>query len=359
MLNITEPLELVPIFYSEISSSYMLFDFLGKGENCLIFLNYLKDNDLISGDLNSYSKDLIVREKAYKGKGSIDIYIRLKNAAGKHKIFLIEIKVHDYLSATPNQINTYMDAAKETEGHDDITFIYLTQFNQKSLEGTSDIILPGTINVFNAAKDVYPQRVFHITWDDFYNSLESDLNYEKNNTQQLMLELHKSWMKAQMVKDISENKANLMDRTFDYYFPTTPDRIKELEPMGNLINKGSATVLYINLMERNKGELQLILDIIKHYATSEDVNRSISYDTPPETKKAARDLLANLALDEDKWKLMAFYSEVFLLFNELSYLYLQGTGTRGFSIKLSTKTSGEISLCTLWRNLTLEFRMLR
>jgi len=112
-------------------------------------------------------------------------------------------------------------------------------------------------------------------------------------------------------------------------------------------------------MEKSKEELFLIGDIIKYYADSPDVNRTVKYSTPVGTKKAVRDFLAGLAVDENKWKLMAFYVEVFSYFNDRPYLYLQGTGAKGFSIKLNTIKDGEISLCTLWKNLTIEFRLLR
>ncbi len=40
-------------------------------------------------------------------------------------------------------------------------------------------------------------------------------------------------------------------------------------------------------------------------------------------------------------------------------LRLYGTGTRGFSVKLEVLDKGEISLCTLYRNKTIEFSIKR
>jgi len=247
-MQILEPLELKPLFYSEINSSFILYDFLKRNNNCIDFLNYLKDNDLIMCDLTGYSEVYIEREYSYKGKGSIDIFISLRSQDGKCKIFLIEVKVHDYLSAKPNQISTYLEAARESEGHDDITFIYLTQFNEKYLKNYPDTLPSGTIIEFETAISLYPQRVFHITWDDFCNFLESDYSYKLTATQKIMLDLHKTWMLAQMKEDIKKYQKNSnKDRAFSYYFPSSDDKTSELINLGKEINKGNAVVLSINL----------------------------------------------------------------------------------------------------------------
>jgi hypothetical protein len=50
---------------------------------------------------------------------------------------------------------------------------------------------------------------------------------------------------------------------------------------------------------------------------------------------------------------------LFRLASEMSHLRLNGTGTRGFSIKLEVLDKGEISLCTLYRNKTVDFSLKR
>lgn len=90
---------LTPLFYSEISSSYMLYDIFKNHEMIV--------SDLIEKYFNVVPERINVdRERSYPKKGSIDIFIEFMTGTKKHAL-LIEVKVHDYLSATDGQISTY------------------------------------------------------------------------------------------------------------------------------------------------------------------------------------------------------------------------------------------------------------
>ena len=98
-------LKLRPLFYSEISSSFMIYEiFHNHKEIAQEFIKYHFDL-AIDNDIT------IIREKNYPQKGSIDIFL-IFNSNGIKTVILIEVKVHDYLSVKPGQIITYYEAAK-------------------------------------------------------------------------------------------------------------------------------------------------------------------------------------------------------------------------------------------------------
>jgi len=80
--------------------------------------------------------------------------------------------------------------------------------------------------------------------------------------------------------------------------------------------------------------------------------------TEEQTLEAAVGFLTEMAANKE-WLLLRFYAGLFRLASEMSHLRLNGTGTRGFSIKLEVLDKGEISLCTLYRNKTVDFSMKR
>jgi len=66
-----------------------------------------------------------------------------------------------------------------------------------------------------------------------------------------------------------------------------------------------------------------------------------------------------LAEDETDWSLLSFYSSLFSYVNSTDCLLLNGTGNRGFSIRVNILGKGSISLCTLWSNKIIEFSFKR
>lgn len=89
------------------------------------------------------------------------------------------------------------------------------------------------------------------------------------------------------------------------------------------------------------------------------INRKAVKQTEEFTLREVKDFLANLAEDEGDWVQLSFYASLFNLVNSTDYLYLNGTGTRGFSIIVEVSGKGNVSLCTLWSNKTIEFSLKR
>ncbi|QNB45490.1 hypothetical protein BR63_03645 [Thermanaerosceptrum fracticalcis] len=352
------PEELTPIFHSEISSSYILMEFLRQGENCLKFLAYMYKKGL--GPLNpqNYRVESIEREKMYKGKGAIDIYIRLKHASGRSIIVLIEVKVHDYDSYKFNQIGTYFEAARESEDSQDIYFIYLTQFNKQCFQDKTDVSQPGTVEEFRGAETDYPGRIAHVSWPDFYAFIDEKIATITPTLEHLVI-LQRTWITDKIKRDLAKYAVNTLDREFGYYFPNTQQRMQELKELGEEKAKRGAKVLEIDLKKLSADEVMKIAEVIEHYADSKDVERKASYVTGEDTLNAVRKFLGELVLRPENWSLLSFYFRVFSIFQTRSYLLLNGTGSQGYSVKLKTVTAREISLCTLWKNHVIDFRLAR
>ena len=115
-------IKLTPLFYSEISSSYILYDIFKNHKHILVYLieNHFKLQP---------EKIIIERELRYSGEGSIDIFIEFMIADKKYAL-LIEVKVHDYISTKEGQINNYYNAIIEDGVYEGVYFIYLTQFTE-------------------------------------------------------------------------------------------------------------------------------------------------------------------------------------------------------------------------------------
>ena len=95
--------ELNPLFYSETSSTHLLYDIFNKHKTITA--------GFIEHYFGEHPEQIVVfREKSYPKKGSIDIFIEF--TAKKRKCaLLIEAKVHDYLSVSDNQIGILLTPA--------------------------------------------------------------------------------------------------------------------------------------------------------------------------------------------------------------------------------------------------------
>ena len=162
----TEGLKYTPLFHSEISSSYLIHEIFNEHDEIAReflkkFLGIEITNETVS----------IKREHNYKGEGSIDLFIRF-NSRDRETHVLIEVKVHDYKSATKGQIPRYYHAAKEAFPEADIYFIYLTQFNEVDTPIANDISTPPTIEEYNRSKNIIDkQKLKHICWESFHEFL--------------------------------------------------------------------------------------------------------------------------------------------------------------------------------------------
>jgi len=326
---------LTPLFHSEISSSYMLYDIFKNQEQ--ITLQLIKEKFNIMPD-----KTIVDRERVYPKKGSIDIFIEFLNS-GKKYALLIEIKVHDYLSATDDQIITYYNVAIEDGTYDEVYFIYLTQFTGKN--DFQGIATPKTIDEAKKGKELIKERFKHMSWEQMHNFLAN--YYEKlTEEQQLIVSLNKQWILQKCRADLEINKIDVGERGLeDYFFDQKIDLRKGL-PFGNEIYENKRQIWRINASTLEEEQLDAVLDVIGTYTESNTVNKIKQYKTEELTLQGAKDFLMQLAQSAEEWKLLSFYSKLFRLAEKASYLKFHGTGTRGFSIKLEIQGKGEISLCT-------------
>lgn len=348
-------LKLRPLFYSEISSSFMIYEIFDNNNE--IAKEFLKSFFGITID----GKIAVVREKNYPGKGSIDVFLSF-SINGVKSVALIEVKVHDYLSVSPDQIRIYHEAAKEELGNDNIYFIYLTQFNRKNISSETEIAFPDSIREFEESKkklQLPDGKIKHVSWEEFHKFIDS---YKNTLSEEYVhiLDLQKTWMTAKSKEDLKLNKVDIGIRGLSDYFPDIDiDIVKELD-FGNTPQfKNNREILTIDLSECNAQELEKIFKIIKKFSSSSNIDKKLRLVTEENTLRAAREFLKLLSEQEDNWHLLSFYSSLFDFVNNTDCLLLYGTGRRGFSIKTNIKRKGIISLCTLWANKKIDFSIKR
>lgn len=339
---------LKPLFYSEISSSYMLYDIFDR--NKIIASELIKKVFNISAEVQN-----VRREHSYKQKGSVDIFIDFINE-GKKSELLIEVKVHDYLSATDGQISTYYNAAIEDNKDKQVYFIYLTQFTKK--DNFECFVSPKTIEEAIKGESLIKQNFAHISWQDIHTILEK--YYEvMTDEQKLIVSLNRQWITYKCRADLEDNKINTGDRGIeDYFFDVNIDIQNKLN-FGRMISKNNRQIWTIDLSILEEKQLDLVLEVIKSFSQSEAVNKVKKYKTEEATIEAAGTFLEKMLSSPKEWKLLSFYSRLFALVENTTYLKFNGTGTRGFSIKLEIENNGEISLCTIYNNKTIEFSLKR
>ena len=347
-MNIYKGSGLTPLFHSEISSSYMLFDIFKNQEHIV--------TQLIQEQFNLLPEKIIVqRERPYPKKGSIDIFIEFMNAGKKHAL-IIEVKVHDYLSATDGQISTYYNAVVEDGVYDEVYFIYLTQFTAEN--DFKSIAVPKTLDEAKKGKEIIKERFVHISWEQMHIFLYNHFEI-LTKEQQLIVSLNKQWILQQCEADLESNKIDVGLRRLDDYFFDVRIDISSILPFGIEVSENKRQILRVDTSTLEEKQLNTVLEVIRTYSESSAVNKIKQYKTEELTLQSAKDFLSLMAQSIEDWKLLSFYSKLFLIADKVSYLKFNGTGTRGFSIKLEIQGKGEISLCTIYRNRTIDFSLKR
>ncbi len=347
-------LKLRPLFYSEISSSFLLFSlFENHPQIAKEFVCKFLDIDIREKELS------VTREHMYRGKGAIDLLFVCKGGKRPTHV-LVEVKVHDYLSATPGQIRTYYEAALEETVNADVYFIYLTQFSKNNFDGNSSVLTPPTIQEFNDALQmkVDDDRIKHINWQEFHNFINS-FRDKLGDEQITMLDLQKRWITAECENDKNKNRIDVGERSIADYFPDLNVDIKSELPFGETRSKNKRRVLSIDLASCSAEQYGKVLSVIDRFLQSGSIDKTVTRKTEEYTLAAAKEHLGSLAQDETSWRMLSFYSSLFDMINTTDYVFFNGTGSRGFSIKVAIKGKGEISLCTLWSNKTIEFSLMR
>lgn len=345
-------LKLNSLFYSEISSSSMVYEIFYNHKK--IVKEFLKNLFGLTID-----KDItVIKEKNYPRQGSVDIFLSF-NSKGKKVNILIEVKVHDYLSVRPDQIRTYYEAAKEELSDDNVYFIYLTQFNKNNFSSELKVALPNSIKEFEDSTNIIPEgKIKHINWEEFHRFIGS---YKDSLPKEyvLILNLHKNWITTKSKEDIELNIIDVGERDLSNYFSDIDIDIEKELTFGKIYNKDKKKILSVNLEQCNTGQLNKISSVIKKLASSNSINKRVKQITKEETLKGVKEFLSSLTENSENWLLLSFYSSLFDYVSRIDYLKLHGTGSRGFSIKVNIKNKGSISLCTLWISKKIDFSVKR
>jgi hypothetical protein len=284
----------------------------------------------------------VYREKNYQGFGSIDLLILFYSEKVEYNV-LIEVKVHDYLSATPGQIDRYFQAAEDEKPNARIFIVYLTQYSEDNFPRGKAIPTPNTIDEYQRSKSP-KDRVKHINWEQLHTLLDKHRS-EFSVTENHMLELHKSWIIAQNKADLQEDIVGERSLS-DYLKDGNIDPTKRFT-FGNVSRCGKRMVWSVNLTSISESDLAALSQYLVELTDSSSIDRSYSYPTEEETLSSTKELLQSLTANSDGWKLAGFYSTVFSRAANTNYLLLNGGGFRGFSIKAKVE-NGEISIATFW-----------
>lgn len=345
-------LKLSSLFYSEKSSSFMVYEIFQYHK--IIAKKFIKNLFGLTID-----KDItVIKEKNYPHQGSIDIFLSF-NSKGKKVNILIEVKVHDYLSVKPGQIITYYEAAKEELGSDNVYFIFLTQFNKNNFSSKSEVIEPNSIREFEGSKKKIPdKKIKHINWEEFHRFIDP---YKDSLPKEYVhiLELQKTWITEKSEEDIKLNIIDVGIRGLPSFFPDIDINIEKELNFGKIYIKDKRKILSIDLEQCKTEHLSKIFNVIKTFTGSNYIDKKIKQITRDDTLLAAKEFLKSLSENEENWNLLSFYSSLFNFINNTDYLLLYGSGTRGFSIKVNIKRKGTISMCTLWTNKKIDFSIKR
>lgn len=177
--------------------------------------------------------------------------------------------------------------------------------------------------------------------------------------QQLIISLNRQWILQQCKVDLESNKIDIGERGIEDYFFDTKIDIRNSLAFGNEVSKNKRQIWRIDTSTLEEDQLNAVFDVIKTLSLSSAVNKMKQYKTEEQTLLGARDFFTQMAQSIEDWKLLSFYSKLFLFAEKISYLKFNGTGTTGFSIKLEIQGKGEISLCTIYRNKTIDFSLKR
>lgn len=351
-MNFENYLNFTPLFYSEVSSSFMLYEAL---QNSRIADDFVGK---ITG-LESEGSCSVYREKRIADAGSIDLLVETR-LSGRDAVLLVECKVHDYVSTTRDQLSRYYENARDLYQEKDIYLIYLTQFTAASIDEESGLQRPPTLDEFDRTKRIAEnhERLFHVSWDDVHAILAISVD-ELSPELSHIVDLHKNWIRAKNRQDIQNQSVETGTRGIQSYLSDIEIDITEALLFGRTRSGSGRENWEINIAECTPEELMKVYEVMETLSSSTKLVPHSSSETLEETRIAASTFLENLVANNE-WTLLAFYSRLFALAENSQLLRLNGSGTRGFSILAKVKDKGQISLCTLWtKKQTVEFGLYR
>lgn len=160
------------------------------------------------------------------------------------------------------------------------------------------MVLPKTIDEAINGQCLIKQNFAHISWEDMHTFLEKYYDF-MTEEQKLIVSLNRQWIIEKCKVDFKNNRQ----------------------------------IWTIDLSRLEEKQLDLVLEVIKSFSQSEAVNKLRKYKTEESTIEAARKFLEKMLLNPDEWQLVGFYSRLFALIENTTYLKFNRKGIRGFSIK--------------------------
>ena len=349
--RIIDGIKLTPLFYSEITSSYLLYTVF-QDKN--ITGDFIKCFLGIKATVNE-----VHREKSYKTIGSIDLFISFSDTAKRECALIIEVKVHDFLSATKDQTFRYYNAVSKDTQFDEVYLIYLTQFNNKNFSEHDQIERPSTIPEFEKLTTKYPHKknhFRHVNWmelHDFIDQYSKGFTYELN----LMISLQKAWIIDQINLDKEDHKVSEGQRGFAELFDGIDLRSKI--PNGRSYKQTNRDKYEVDLLNSSQEELDNVLNLIILVCNSKSLDRKNRFICEPDTVIAVSKFLSHLSSKTDYFKILGFYSRLFDFVLNTDHILLNGTGGVGFSIIANLMKYKRISICTIYKSHKIVFSLKR
>jgi hypothetical protein len=352
-MNKLDGIKLEPLFYSEINSSFILKTVLVEKNIASDFIKQFLGLSATNIDVN--------REKETKKDdivvGSIDLLISFYDDMNRKCALIIEVKIHDYLSATKDQIIRYYDALSSTKEYHDIYLMYLTQFNERNLSVNDEVSRPNTISNFQSLLAENPSKsgqFKHINWIEMHKFLD---NYHDALTPEIkvMVQLQKLWIFKQIEKDKENHKAMTGKRPFsDLFCGMDPSTIfPELKSH----NQKSKEVLEINLKHCTQQKLDELFLFIVDVTKVDSLSRKYSLKSEEIAIQSAQKFLNGLILDHPNYKLLGFYVKLFDHVLSTSHIQLNGKGN--ISLIANHNNVGKISICTILSSHRIKFSLIR
>jgi len=350
-MNKLDGIKLEPLFYSEINSSFILKSVLEEDKIASDFIKHFLGIEV--------TVLTVSREQPYTDVGSIDLFIRFKDARDRKCALIIEVKVHDYLSATKDQINRYYEAVTNDNKYQDVYLIYLTQFNDKNLQVADSISRPNTLTNFESLLSAYPNKsdhFEHINWIEVHTFLDKHID-QLSPELKLMLYLQKIWILKQIDHDKEGHKVRTGKRQFADLFDGLDPR--SIFPELKSHNQKGKEKLDINMLQCTRQELDDLFTFIVDVTSSASLISKHSRKSNANTIEAAKRFLEELSNDPSKYKILGFYAKLFDYVLATDHIQLNGTGRMGFSIIADHVNIGKISICTILAVHKLSFSLVR
>ncbi|MDH7514175.1 MAG: hypothetical protein QHH14_14620 [Clostridiales bacterium] len=334
--------QLTPLFWSEISSSYMISDIFARHKEILV--DFLRSFLGIPSQALREDKLQVERERNYPGRGHIDVFV----SSTRDFCVLMEVKVHDFASARARQLGEYIKAAVDNRPVDlskDIYLVYLTQFSPANYTPATPRETPPSIIEFAAAHQLFSREVknmVHMNWGQFHSFMEAYLS-RLTPAEKLIIELQRKWIEGKDKADREKFRKKKGERALSYYLKDIDATSFEYLEFGTR----REDKLFIPIRNLSKERRVKLIDLLTAMVESQSINK-ISLTKNDSAIEAVNGFMDRLKGRKEDQELVLVYEDLFNLANSRQYLQLLGTGKEGFSINAMIKRKSKLSLFTIY-----------